>query len=358
MPYRAYFESANESLIVVDRIGRIVEANSQTERLFGYSRNELAGQPIEILLPERLRNQHRMHRDGFLLAPRSRPMGAGLNLIGRRKDGSEFPVEVSLTHARDAQGPGLVVAAVVDISERLALEQEARRTDTLSSLGTISAGIAHDLKNPLTVILSQVELLRATRLESMTGEQLEQDLTVIRRQAERAVRIVREFLELSHHGPQVSAIVDINELVGRALLLFGEHVRKGGIQVDTELDRTLPPVLGDAIALERVLVNLLTNACEAMASGGTLTITTGTVRERPGWLRLSVADNGGGIDPQALPKIFDLLYTTKPGGSGLGLWLSRRIVQEHNGRIEVDSDVGRGTSFTLQFPVIEPSASR
>lgn len=353
MPYEAYFKSASESLVVVDRDGRIVEVNFQTERLFGYAADELVGQRLDVLLPERMRRQHRAHREGFFKAPRSRPMGIGLNLVGRRKDGSEFPLEVSLTYAHDASRGDLVVAAVTDITERLALEQEARRADTLASLGTIAAGIAHDLNNPLSVIVSRTELLRATPPEALSREQVAEDLAVIHRQAERATRIVREFLELSRHGPKLSVPVDINELVGRALLLMGEQMRKDGIRVATELDGDLPPVLGDALALERVLINLLTNASDAMATGGTILIATAAARERPGWLRLRVADSGCGIDPQALAKVFDLLYTTKPGGSGLGLWLSRRIVQEHKGRIEVDSEVGRGTTFTIHFPGIE-----
>lgn len=356
MPYQAYFRSASESLIIVDRSGRIVEVNLRTERMFGYSARELTGQPVEVLLPERLRELHRRDRDGFFMAPYSRPMGIGLSLVGQRKDGSEFPLEVSLTYARDTSRGDLVVAALSDISERLALEREARRADTLVSLGTVAAGIAHDLNNPLSVILSRAELMRSMPPETLRRDQMEEDLAVIHRQAERATRIVREFLELSRHGPKLSAPVDINALIGRALLFIGEQKRKEGVHVATDLDLTLPPVLGDAIALERVLINLITNACDAMPTGGTISITTAALRDSPGWLRVSVTDSGCGIAPEALAKVFDLLYTTKPGGSGLGLWLSRRIVQEHKGKIDVDSELGRGATFTISLPGIEPGA--
>jgi PAS domain S-box-containing protein len=356
MPYEAYFKSASESLVVVDRRGRIAEMNAQTERLFGYSKAELLGQPVEILLPERLREQHRGHRDAFLSAPHSRPMGIGLNLAARRKDGSEFPVEVSLTYAQGTSRGDLVVAALIDITERLALEREARRAETLTSLGTIAAGIAHDLNNPLSVILARAELLLAMPSDALQSAQLQEDLAVIHRQAQRASRIVQQFLELSRHGPKLVAPVNLNDLIERVLLLIGEQVRKAGIDVETDLDWNLPPVLGDAIALERVLINLLTNARDAMANGGAVTITTDALRERPGWLRLRVADNGHGIEPAALSKVFDLLYTTKPGGSGLGLWLSRRIVQEHKGRMEVHSELGRGTTFTISVPGTESSS--
>ncbi len=353
MPYEAYFNSASECLIVVDRGGRIAEVNQQTERLFGYTKAELIGQPLEVLLPERLREQHRGHRDSFLSAPGSRPMGIGLNLAARRKDGSEFPVEVSLTYARDTSRGDLVVAALIDITERLALEREARRAETLTSLGTIAAGIAHDLNNPLSVILARVELLLAMPSDALDHTQLAEDLAVIHRQAQRATRIVQEFLELSRHGPKLAAPLNLNDLVERVLLLIGEQMRRNGIDVEADLERNLPPVLGDAVALERVLINLLTNARDAMTNGGAVTIISRAAGERPGWLRLSVADNGHGIEPAALSKVFDLLYTTKAGGSGLGLWLSRRIIQEHKGRIEVRSEVGRGTTFTISVPGIE-----
>src|SRR5271163_2025096 len=140
MPYEEYFKAASEGLIIVGRNGLIIEANARTERLFGYARDELVGQPVELLLPEQLRELHRKHRDTYFAAPRNRSMGAGLNLAGRRKDGSEFPVEISLTYARGTQRGDLVVAAVIDITERLALEGEARQAETSALLGTIAAG--------------------------------------------------------------------------------------------------------------------------------------------------------------------------------------------------------------------------
>ncbi len=355
MPYEAYFRAASESLIIVDGQGLIVEANPKTWQLFGYAKGELVGQPIEVLIPERLREQHRKDREGYMTAPRSRPMGIGMNLAGRRKDGSEFPVEVALTYAPATPRGDLIVAAVIDITERLALEREARRAETLTSLSSAAAGIAHDLNNPLSVVLSRAELLMGTPKEALTPETVQEDLNVIHRQAQRASRIVSGFLELSRHGPKLSASVNLNDLVDKALLLMGDQMRKTGIAVTLALDSNLPAVTGDAVGLERVLINLLSNAREAMPGGGSIMIESGPMPERPGWLRLSVADNGPGIDSEALGKIFELLYTTKPGGTGLGLWLSRRIVHEHKGKLEVRSELGKGTTFTLVFPAAEES---
>ncbi len=349
MPYAEYFRAATEGLIIVDRSGRIVEANPEAERLFGYSEAELLGQPIELLVPEQLRQSHAAHVKRYFAAPRTRAMGRGLSLAGRRKDGSEFPLEISLTYAENTTRGDLVVAAVVDISARLALEQEVRRAETLTSMGILVAGIAHDLNNPLQVIRSRAELLLDSP-EAPPAEILA-DVGTIHRHAQRASAIVEQFLELSRNREKVLAPVDVNALVDRTLLLIGDQLRKRGIAVETHLAANLPKVNGDAIALERVLINLLTNARDAMPRGGTITIASRVLQvDEQKSLHVSVTDNGPGILPDVLGKIFDLLYTTKAEGSGLGLWLSRRIVQEHHGRMEVSSRLGEGTTFDIWLP--------
>ena len=356
MPYEEYFNAASEGLIIVDRSGRIVETNPSAGRLFGYAQPELVGQPIELLVPERLRKLHGEHVAGYFAAPRSRPMGRGLRLVARRKDGSEFPIEISLTYARGTPRADLVVASVVDISERLILEQELCRTETLSSLGALAAGIAHDLNNPLQVIRSRSELLLESP-DAATASEMREDQATIYRQAQRATAIVDEFLQLSQRREMIFAPVDINGLVDRALRLVGDQMRKTGINLETHLDPSLPTIMGDAIALERVLINLLTNARDAMPQGGQVVIASSLVTAQQPWVYLTVLDSGPGIHPDALGKVFDLLYTTKPGGSGLGLWLSRRIIQEHNGKIEVQSKLGEGATFTVKLPAGDSSGA-
>ena len=354
MPYEEYFKAASEGLIIVDRHGRILEVNPQAEQLFGYSQAELVGQPVELLVPMQIRELHHGHVADYFAAPRTRAMGRGLSFAARRKDGSEFPVEISLTYARGTARGDLVVAAVTDISERLALEHEARRAETITSLGTLAAGIAHDLNNPLQVIRSRSELLLESPGTTPASE-MNEDLDAIHRQAQRASQIVEGFLELSRQREKAIAQVNINELINAALLLIGDQLRKVDIDVQTNLDRNLPPIMGHAIALERVLINLLSNARDAMPQGGVVMITSGLLNDRPGWLHLTVADTGPGIPSDTLDKVFNLLYTTKASGSGLGLWLSQRIVNEHNGRIEVQSEPGKGTTFTITLPT-EPSS--
>lgn len=357
MPYEEYFKAATEALLIINREGQILELNPKAAEIFGYGPEELVGKSVELLLPERFRHRHREHRQRYIAAPSSRPMGLGLDLVGRRKDGSEFFTEVSLTYARGTERGDLVVAAIADISERLELEHEARRAETLASLGTIAAGIAHDLNNPLSVILSRAELL-LTADGSPLPESAREDISVMRRHALRASRIVGEFLQLARPNSRVSSSVDLNELVKRVLLLLSERMRRSKIEIVSVLEERLPRTLGDATSLERVVINLLTNARDAMPDGGVVSIETGISAENPLSLRLTVTDTGKGIPPEALGKIFDLLYTTKSHGTGLGLWLSRRIVEEHKGKITVRSDQGRGATFIVTLPAAATDKSK
>jgi len=269
-------------------------------------------------------------------------------LAGRRKDGSEFPVEISLTYARGTSRGDLVVAAVVDISERLVLEHEVRRVETLTSLGTLAAGIAHDLNNPLQVIRSRSELLLESP-DTTPASDMRDDFVTIQRQARRASMIIEEFFRLTKQREKILAPVNVNDVIERALLLVSEQMRKVGIELTIRLDPSPPKIMADATGLERVLINLLMNARDAMPQGDVVVIGSSLLTDQQ-WLQVSVGDNGPGIPPDALPKLFHILYTTKSNGSGLGLWLSRRIIQEHGGKIEVQSEIGKGTTFTIRLP--------
>ncbi|MGA2409763.1 MAG: ATP-binding protein [Candidatus Binataceae bacterium] len=350
MPYSEYFKAASEALIIADSAGIILEVNPKAEELFGYTQEELTGQTVEILLPAQLRTIHHQHSEDYLSAPRNRAMGAGLTLSGRRKDGSDFPIEVSLTYAPRTERGELIVAAVIDISERLALESEARRAETVAALGTVAAGIAHDLNNPLQTIRSRAELMLES-FDSLTAAEMKEDLAAIHRQAQRAGLIVQEFLALSRRREKSQGRVNLNQLIERVSLLIGDQLRKAGIIFQTHPDPDLPELTSDGTALERVLINLVANARDAMPKGGAIKITSGRLGNQPNWVYLSIADTGEGIPTDALGKVFDLLYTTKAEGSGLGLWLSRRIVHEHGGKLEVQSELGLGTTFTIKLPL-------
>jgi PAS domain S-box-containing protein len=352
----ALVESASEGIVLIDGTGRIILVNAAAERMFGYGRQELLAQPLEILLPERVRAGHIAHRTGYFTEPRVRPMGIGLDLSGRRKDGSEFPVEISLSYVQSADGM-VAMAFVTDITERKRVEAELRQqrealyqTEKLAALGTLAAGIAHEMNNPLGIITSRIEIMLMEAQDQSLPASVLEDLGVLHRASQRVARIASSLRSFARQSPEEHAPIDVNVVVEETLLLMQKPLTAENIRITTRLERTLPPILGDTSALQQVMINLLTNAREAMTAGGEIRIETGPVAGRPGWLKLVVMDTGPGIPSDVLPKIFDPFYTTKRAGTGLGLSVSYAIVQGHQGVVDVQSRPGEGTTFTLSFP--------
>jgi two-component system, cell cycle sensor histidine kinase and response regulator CckA len=342
-----YLESAVEGIVSVDDQGNILSANPAAQQLFGYSRGELVGQPIEILIPERLNSRHRSHRAQYFEAPRSRRMGRGLDLFGKRRNGSEFPVEVSLSFARTDKGR-LAVAFVTDITERRALEREARRGQTLAALGLVAAGIVHEINTPIGIISSRAEFLLTEG--SGLASDFREGLDVIHRNALRVGRITQGLLNLARHEHKAWSSLNINDVIESVLLLVAKQMSKDGIRIETALDPAIPRVNGDLTALEDVMINLLVNARDAMPGGGTIKIKTEIAGNPPGGVRIIVADQGAGVQSEQIPRLFDPFFSTKDKGLGVGLWLTRRIVAEHQGTIDVKSEPGKGTQFLVVLP--------
>ena len=347
---RALFEAASEGVVVVDRRGGIVSVNGKMEELFGYSRAELIGQPVEMLMPERYRAAHPRHRNEYFARPRPRPMGRGLDLAGRRKDGTEFPIEISLSPIETEEGPQSV-ALVTDITQRLGVERATRQAERLASLGSLSAGIAHEINNPIGIITSRIELMLIDAAEHALPPPVVEDLHVLHRNAMRVASIAQRFLSFARQSPAERSSVELNRVVAQTVELV-ERQMGTGLSIVTRLDETSPPVLGHANALQQVLLNLIVNARDAMEGHGEIRIATGVAADRPGRVWLQVTDTGPGIPPEAMSRIFDPFYTTKPSGTGLGLSVSYGIIQDHNGTIDVESAPGKGTTFLLTFPVL------
>jgi hypothetical protein len=362
---RALMESASEAIVIVASDGRIVLANSGAERMFGYPREELVGQTLEMLLPERLRGSHAHHRSGYFETPRVRPMGRGLELAARRRDGTEFPVEVSLSYVDTGAGL-LAMAFVTDITERKRAEAELQRqrellhqTEKLAALGTLAAGLAHEINNPIGIVASRLELvLTDPEIGTLPGA-LHEDLDVIRRNVQRIGRLASGLLSFARQSPRDRHLLALNEVVEETLLLVTPQLGRTGISVHCTLDPALPRILGDPGALQQVVLNLLTNAREAMNGPGRILIETRRGPGQPEMIQLVVSDTGPGMPPEIRDRIFDPFFTTKPQGTGLGLSMSYGIVRDHGGTIEVRSVPGSGTSFVLAFPIhsSEPTAS-
>ena len=358
---QAVLESASEGIVLIDTAGHITLVNAAAERMFGYTRSALLGQPLEILLPERIRRGHVAHRTGYFTEPRIRPMGIGLDLAGRRQDGTEFPVEISLSHVPSADG-GAAIAFITDITERKRVEAQLQRqrevlyqNEKLAALGTMAAGIAHEMNNPLGIITTRIEVMLLDAEQQHLPREVLEDLQVLHRASQRVARIAASLRSFARHTPGDRVPLDLNAVVEESLQLMQKPLAADNVQVVANLDRTLPPILGDATTLHQVLMNLLTNAREAMPTGGQVRLETAPA-ERPNWIRLLVADTGPGIPTEEISKIFDPFFTTKRAGTGLGLSVSYGIIQEHGGTVDVQSRAGDGTTFIINFPTTMPAA--
>jgi len=266
------------------------------------------------------------------------------------------------------------VFALEDVTERIELERIARQSEKMAAVGTLAAGIAHEINNPIGIITSRVELMLMEALERRLKREVIKDLRVLEKHAGRVAKITQGLLSFSRQAPWKLTSVDVNQVVEEALLLVEKQLAKEGIALKQDLARDLPKIQGSPNHLEQVIVNLLTNAREAMPRGGVLRVSTTVHRplltddrmeeDRDGrrssviehdMVGIQISDTGLGIPPEILPRIFDPFFTTKEQGSGLGLSITYGIVREHGGTITVDSRPGEGSSFIIQVPISRES---
>jgi PAS domain S-box-containing protein len=388
--FRALLDAAPDAIVAVDADGIIVLANAQAEFLFGYARDDLIGQHIELLVPESARAVHPSHRRSYFSRPVTRPMGFGIELAGRRCDGSEFPAEISLSSIDTGDGV-LVCAAVRDVTDRIEaraererlkaqaererLEARMNQSQRLESLGQLAGGVAHDFNNLLAVIINYTTFIAeevGAAAERPGGERwqvVRDDIEQVQLAAERATELTHQLLAFGRREvvrPRALAlndvVTDVEQLLRRTI---GEDV-----ELTIASDADLATVLADRGQIEQVLVNLAVNARDAMPGGGHLTIDTRNVDVDEGmvasgadvapgrYVRLRVSDTGHGMPRELLEHIFEPFFTTKPKGEGSGLGLATvyGIIAQAGGTTRVYSEPGQGTTFTILLPASDAVA--
>jgi PAS domain S-box-containing protein len=333
------------AVITLDAEGRVLAWNRAMETRYGTGADEAVGQSLFDVFPlvapeawgEELHRLLQGETDEFELT------GAEC----RGPGGVRILLHLKASLLRAGGRPVGAVLLVEEISERVSIERSARQAERLAALGTLVTGLTHELNNPIGIISSRIELmlLDAEALPPDTRD----DLHVVHRHAQRVTRIAQGLLSFARHSPGQPGPVDLNRLVDETLLLTEKAMVDDGIRLIRRLAPTLPPVWGDGNALQQVVMNLLTNARDALPAGGEILVETTTL-QGPAAARLTVRDSGTGIPPEIASRIFDPFFTTKTTGTGLGLSISYGIIRDHQGRVDVESIPGKGTAFVLTFP--------
>lgn len=342
-------ESAPDAMIIVDRKGFIQLVNEQVRNIFGYSKEELLGQKIEILIPKRFHNNHSTHRTNFFEKPNMRPMGAGLELWGVRKSGEEFPVEISLSPIGSAENR-FVTAAIRDISDRKMAEQALQESmrelnQKNKELAQFAYAASHDLQEPLRTVKSFVELLEK-QYDGQFDERAAKYFRFISDASTRMSDLIKDLLDYSRIGrDRVFRPLDCNRIMVEVKEDLGALINETQTQLEVN---PLPELTGSETELRLLFQNLISNAIKFRKKDTVPVIKITSESAKDSW-KLSFRDNGIGIAEEHWERIFDIFQRLHSKnayeGTGIGLAHCKKITDLHGGRIWVDSKLNEGSTF-------------
>lgn len=358
---QSILDTVPDAMVVIDEQGLIQSFSLAAERLFGWKAGEVIGRNVDLLMPQPYRTAHDSYMTRYLTTGERRIIGIGRVVVGERRDGSTFPMELAVGEMRSGQ-QRFFTGFVRDLSERQETERrlqdlqaELVHVSRLTALGEMASALAHELNQPLSAISNYVK--GSNRLL----DQPEPDMGKVRHalgqageQALRAGEIIRRLRDFVSKGEAERRVESLPKLIEEAAALAMIGAGDYGIRLRMNLSRTAQFVLADKVQVQQVLLNLLRNAAEAMQNCPVRDL---TVASRPidgGMALITVTDTGAGIEPSVLERLFQPFVTSKAQGMGVGLSISRTIIEAHGGRIWAESESGKGTVFSFTLPMSEP----
>jgi PAS domain S-box-containing protein len=350
---QAILEAVQDAIIAFDKAGSIYSINAAGARMFGYDARELLEADIRSILPEKWATDF-----AVAYSPQRQKVRASMETKGRRKNGELFPVELTLTATRHNDAP-MFVGSVRDLSEKHEVEARLKRIqiDRLAAMGGIAAGLAHELNQPLSAMKTYLKI--AERMIDAPPDQrpvrVEDALARAAEQVDRAGRIISSLRGLASHGEPNKLIQSLHELIRKTCGCYAASLEDRHISLVLNLDAEKDTVLVDGVQIQQALINLLKNAKEAMAESKTRCLTISTSMAEGEKIRVDIADSGPGIPDEIKSQLFEPSHSAKAGGMGVGLPMSRVIIEAHDGRIWAQPDVGQGAAFSFTLPLLEPA---
>jgi two-component system NtrC family sensor kinase len=359
---RQYLSVARVIIVALNREGKVTLINKMGCEALGYKERALIGKNwFDICVPERMREKVKRVFQKLMIGE-SEIAEYYENPISIRS-GDERIIAWHNTILRDKKGHIIgTLSSGEDITDRKQTEEELIRSEKLASIGQLAAGVAHEVNNPLAGILVYIKLLlKKYEQNQLQNKQTKEQLEKIARETERCSRIIKNLLDFSRQTEATFRPVDINQVIEATFSIVGHQISLENIKLKKELGRYLPPIMGDFDQIQQALMNIVLNAAQAMPNGGDLTVTTSTVlgikigRSINNAVRIDVSDTGVGISKENLNKLFTPFFTTKEKGKGVGLGLSvvHGIIERHHGKIEIESNLGTGTTFSIYLGITD-----
>lgn len=358
---RSILDTVLDATVVIEKDGTITSFNAAAIRQFGYSETEVIGQNVRILMPEPYRHEHDGYISRYLETGEKRIIGVDRVVVGRRKDGSTFPMKLAVGEFK-SQGKSFFTGFIRDLTEReesaAQLEEiqgELARMARLNELGEMASTLAHELNQPLSVIANYAQ--GSTRLlrdmDDAVASRMREALEEMSRQSLRAGQIIRHLREFVTRGETEKAPENIRSLIEEAGALALVGSRERGMRSEFKFSANAKLVVADKVQIQQVLINLMRNAMEAMRDSPVRELVVSTSTTGNGMVAIEVADRGEGISDEIVAQLFKPFVTTKPGGMGIGLSISKRIVESHGGEISVRRNENGGATFRFTLPAFE-----